>query len=118
LNPAFSSWKKLPRHSHKIDYTPLLIHFQTSPEPSGFQADPVKAALRILGRSAFREDGFRLRKDHGSENMAILRKLALTVAHADTETKSSIIGRRKQMAWSNEYLERLLFQSQPTSEPG
>jgi hypothetical protein len=38
-----------------------------------------------------------------------LRKLALTVARADTETKSSIIGRRKQMAWSNEYLEQLLF---------
>jgi hypothetical protein len=50
--------------------------------------------------------------------MAILRKLALTVARADTETKSSIIGRRKQIAWSNEYLEKLLFQSQLASEPG
>jgi hypothetical protein len=57
----------------------------------------------------FREDDSRLRKDKGPENMAILRKLAMTVARTDTETKSSIIGRRKQMAWSNEYLERLLF---------
>jgi hypothetical protein len=32
-------------------------------------------------------------------------------ARADTETKSSVIGRRKQMAWSNEYPEKLLFQS-------
>jgi hypothetical protein len=67
---------------------------------------------------AFGEDGSRLRKDKGPENMAILRKLALTVACVDTETKSSIIGRRKQMAWSNEYLERLLFQSPFTSGSG
>jgi hypothetical protein len=60
---------------------------------------------------AFGEDGSRLRKDKGPKNMAILRKLALTVARADRETKSSIIGRRKQMAWSNEYLGQLLFQS-------
>jgi hypothetical protein len=43
--------------------------------------------------------------------MAILRKLAMTVARADVETKSGMSGRRKQMAWSNEYLEQLLFQS-------
>jgi hypothetical protein len=67
---------------------------------------------------AFGEDGSRLRKDHGPENMATLRKLALTTARADIETKSSIIGRRKQMAWSNEYLEKLLFQSQLASESG
>jgi hypothetical protein len=30
--------------------------------------------------------------------MAVLRKLALTAARADTETKSGIIGWRKQMA--------------------
>jgi hypothetical protein len=67
---------------------------------------------------AFREEGSRLQKDHGPENMTILRKLALTVARGDTERKSSIIGRRKQMAWSNEYLEKLLFQSELASEPG
>jgi hypothetical protein len=31
--------------------------------------------------------------------MATLRKLALRAARADRETKSNIIGRRKQMAW-------------------
>jgi predicted transposase YbfD/YdcC len=49
---------------------------------------------------AFGEDDSRLRKDNGPGNMAVIRKLVLTVAHADTETKSGIIGRRKQMAWS------------------
>jgi uncharacterized protein YaeQ len=49
--------------------------------------------------------------------MAILRKMALTAARSDTETKGSIIGRRKRMAWSNEYLERLLFQSGLAAAP-
>jgi hypothetical protein len=60
---------------------------------------------------SFVENDSRLEKDEGPENMAILRKVALTVARADTETKSSIIGWQKQMAWSNEYPEQLLFQS-------
>jgi hypothetical protein len=71
----------------------------------------IENALPYVLDVAFREDGSWLRKDQGPENMAILRKLALTVARADTKTKSSIIGRRKQMAWPNEYLEKLLFQS-------
>jgi hypothetical protein len=60
---------------------------------------------------AFEEEGSRLRKDKGPENMAILRKLAVTVVRSDNKTKSSSIGQRKQMAWSNEYVEKLLFQS-------
>jgi hypothetical protein len=44
---------------------------------------------------AFGEGGSRLRKDKGPENMAILRKLAMTVTRADTGTKSSMTGRRK-----------------------
>jgi predicted transposase YbfD/YdcC len=39
----------------------------------------------------FGEDGSRLRKDKRPENRAVMRKLALTVARADTEMKSSII---------------------------
>jgi uncharacterized protein YaeQ len=49
--------------------------------------------------------------------MADLRKIALTVAQSDRETKSGVIGRRKQMAWSNEYLERLLFFSGLAAAP-
>jgi predicted transposase YbfD/YdcC len=77
----------------------------------------IENSLQYVLDVGFGEDDSRLRKDHGPGNMAIMRKLALTVARADTETKSSIIGRRKQMAWSDEYLERLLFQSQLASEP-
>jgi predicted transposase YbfD/YdcC len=71
----------------------------------------IENSLHYVLDVSFGEDGSRLRKDRGPENMAILRKLAMTVARADTGAKSGMIGRRKQMAWSNEYLEQLLFQS-------
>jgi predicted transposase YbfD/YdcC len=58
----------------------------------------IENSLHYVLDVAFGEDGSRLRKDTGPENMAVLRKAALTVAHADTETKRSIVGRRKQMA--------------------
>jgi predicted transposase YbfD/YdcC len=76
----------------------------------------IENSLHYVLDVAFGEDGSRLRKDKGPENMAIMRKLALTVTMSDTKTKSSIIGRRKQIAWSNEYLEQLLFQSQLASD--
>jgi hypothetical protein len=61
--------------------------------------------------AAFGEDGSWLRKDKGPENMAIMRKPDLTTPGRTRETKGGMIGRRKQMAWPNEYLEQLLFQS-------
>jgi predicted transposase YbfD/YdcC len=95
---------------------------------SSLQADPEQFAQGVRGHwgienslhyvldVAFGEDSSRLRKDKGPENMAILRKLALTVACADTKTKSNSIGQRKQMAWSTDYLEWLLFQSSLVSD--
>jgi predicted transposase YbfD/YdcC len=78
----------------------------------------IENCLHYVLDVAFGEDASRLSKDKGPENMAILRKLALTLARADTETKSSVIGRRKQIAWSNDYLEKLLFQSPFASDTG
>ena len=72
----------------------------------------IENSLHYVLDVAFGEDDSRLRKNNGPENMAILRKLALTVIRADAESKSSIIGRRKQTAWSDKYFEWLLFQSQ------
>jgi predicted transposase YbfD/YdcC len=78
----------------------------------------IENSLHYVLDVIFGEDGSRLRKDKGPENMAILRKVTLTAARADTGTKSGIIGWRKQMAWSNEYLEQLLFQSSLASGSG
>jgi len=55
----------------------------------------------------FREDESRIRKDHGPENFASLRRFAISVIKQDT-SKGSIRRKRKRAAWNNEALEILL----------
>jgi predicted transposase YbfD/YdcC len=71
----------------------------------------IENSLHYVLDVAFGEDSSRIRSNKGPENMAYIRKIALTIARSDRETKSSVAGRIKQMAWSEEYLEQLLFAS-------
>jgi len=59
--------------------------------------------------TTFREDDSRIRAGDSPENLAILRKIALTLVRRDLGSKHSLRRRRKQAAWDNDYLERLLF---------
>jgi predicted transposase YbfD/YdcC len=59
----------------------------------------------------YREDACRVRKDYSPRTLALIRKIALTIARSDKESKTSIRGRVQQMAWSEDYLESLLFRS-------
>lgn len=56
---------------------------------------------------SFREDQSRVRKDHGPENMALLRKTALQILK-QVEDKQSIKSRRKMAGWDDEYLLNIL----------
>ena len=76
----------------------------------------IENSLHYVLDVAFREDDCRIRTDKGPENMGFIRKIALTIARSDTETKSSVAGRIKQMAWSENYLEHLLFSSSLASQ--
>jgi len=60
---------------------------------------------------AFREDACRIKTGTAPENWAWFRKIAMTVARSDKHSTNSVKKRVKQMAWSDEYLERLLFYS-------
>ena len=71
----------------------------------------IENSLHYVLDVAFGEDGSRIRTGKGPENMSFIRKIALTLARSDTGSKSSVAGRIKQMAWSEEYLEQLLFTS-------
>ena len=51
----------------------------------------------------------RNRKDHGPENIALLRRLALNLAKLEG-SKGSIKGKLKRAGWSDEFLARLLAQ--------
>jgi len=59
----------------------------------------------------YREDACRVRKDYSPRTLALIRKIALTIARSDKESKTSVRGRVQQMTWSEDYLESLLFHS-------
>lgn len=55
------------------------------------------------------EDGQRTRRDHGPENLALLRRLALNLAKLEP-SKGSMRGKLKCAGWDNAFLAQLLAQ--------
>ncbi|MDR3174444.1 MAG: ISAs1 family transposase, partial [Treponema sp.] len=76
----------------------------------------IENSLHYVLDVAYREDGARIKTGEAPENWAYFRKIAMTVARADKESMDSVKSRVKQMAWSDDYLERLLFHSSFASE--
>ncbi len=56
----------------------------------------------------FGEDAHCLRKDHGPENMAMLRRAALSLIKQERAEKGSLRRKRLRAGWNNAYLEKLL----------
>jgi predicted transposase YbfD/YdcC len=56
------------------------------------------------------EDQARNRKDHGPENLAVLRRLALNLARLEA-SKGSLRGKLKRAGWDDTFLARLLAQT-------
>jgi len=57
---------------------------------------------------AFREDESRLRKDHGAQNFAILRHIALNLLKQETTVKLGVHNKRLKAAWDQSYLLKVL----------
>jgi predicted transposase YbfD/YdcC len=57
---------------------------------------------------SFREDECRIRKDHGPENMGMLRRLALSLLKKATFLKGGIQTKRLQAGWNEEILTKVL----------
>ncbi|MGC9195972.1 MAG: transposase, partial [Syntrophobacteraceae bacterium] len=57
---------------------------------------------------SFREDDCRVRKGHAPENLAILRRFALSLIKRDPSRKIGIKASRKAAGWDNDYLQHLL----------
>lgn len=53
---------------------------------------------------AFREDECRLRKDHGAQNFAILRHIALNCLKQERTAKVGVKNKRLRAGWDNDYL--------------
>lgn len=58
---------------------------------------------------AFREDESRVRKDHGPENLALLRHIALNLVGQEMTAKVGVKNKRLKAGWDNNYLAKLLF---------
>ena len=65
---------------------------------------------------AFREDESRIRTDHGPENLALLRKLAMNLARSERSRKKGIQAKRKRAAWDDAYLLTLLRAGLPGNQ--
>jgi predicted transposase YbfD/YdcC len=105
----------------KVSHERRLYVSGLPPDPGLFAAPSrahwgIENSLHYVLDVVFREDGAGIKSGEGPENRAYFRKIALTVARADTESKDSVKSRVKQMAWSDEYLERQLFHSSFASE--
>jgi predicted transposase YbfD/YdcC len=57
---------------------------------------------------SFREDESRLRKDHGPENLALLRRLAASLLQNEGTSKGGVACKRKEAGWDNGYLLKVL----------
>ncbi len=57
---------------------------------------------------SFREDESRVRTGNASENLAIIRHMALNLLRKDRTSKTSIKARRKLADWENDYLLSIL----------
>jgi predicted transposase YbfD/YdcC len=55
------------------------------------------------------EDQTRSRKDHAPANLAVLRRLALNIARAHPDTKTSLRGKLKRAAWDDSFLVDMLL---------
>jgi hypothetical protein len=59
----------------------------------------------------YREDAYRVRKDWSPRLLGLIGKMALTIAQSGKGPKTRDRGHVQQMAWWEDYLERLLFHS-------
>ena len=57
---------------------------------------------------AFREDESRIRKDHGPENFAVLRHIAVNLVKQEKTEKASIKAKRLKAGWDEAYLLKIL----------
>jgi predicted transposase YbfD/YdcC len=68
----------------------------------------IENSLHWILDIAFREDESRLRKDHGAQNFAILRHIALNLLKQETSSKVGVFNKRLKAAWDLDYMRTVL----------
>jgi predicted transposase YbfD/YdcC len=71
----------------------------------------IETSLHWVLDISFREDDSRLRKDHGQENMGLMRRLAVSLLHNEITCKGGVGCKRKCAGWNDDYLMTVLAAS-------
>jgi predicted transposase YbfD/YdcC len=95
--------------------TAEIRHFVSSAElPPEALAAAIRSHWRIENGLhwvldvGFGEDASRVRERNAARNLALLRRLALNLARADTSLKASLKGKRKYAAWDDDFMATLI----------
>nr|WP_166155275.1 transposase [Neochlamydia sp. AcF84]NGY94817.1 hypothetical protein [Neochlamydia sp. AcF84] len=57
---------------------------------------------------SYGEDKSKVRKDHGAQNLSVLKRCTMNLLKADTKTKAGIKGKRAKAGWNREYMMEML----------
>jgi predicted transposase YbfD/YdcC len=68
----------------------------------------VENSLHWVLDVGFREDASRIRKDHGAENMATMRHIALNLLKQEKSLKVGVKSKRLKAGWDEAYLLKVL----------
>jgi predicted transposase YbfD/YdcC len=68
----------------------------------------IENSLHWILDIAFREDESRVRKDHGAQNLAILRHIDLNLLKQETTCKLGVFNKRLKAAWDLDYMRTVL----------
>lgn len=68
----------------------------------------IENSLHWILDIAFDEDRSRIRKEHGAENFAVLRHIALNLLKQEKSCKRSVKGKRLLAGWDEDYLFKVL----------
>ncbi len=87
----------------------------SSPAPAGLLLDAIRGhwsidnSLHWTLDATFREDQWRLRKDHGPQNLATLRRISHNLLKNENTLKVGIQGKRLNAGWREDYLLKVLL---------
>jgi len=68
----------------------------------------IENTLHWVLDASFQEDSSTVRKDHGAENLSIVRRIAMNLCNAHNDPKKSLVRKRRKAAMSESYLDRIM----------
>lgn len=102
------------RSSNGLDATETRYFISSlPPDPKRILADirshwGIENSVHWLLDVSYNEDACRVRKDHGAENLSVLRRIGLNLLKSESKCKLGIKSKRKKAGWSTKYLKSVL----------